>query len=105
MVLNDVFFIGLGGVVADGGLAVSFKPQPAPLRHGVGAVVVDRDAPVITDGLSQLFFAFRLGLGGHTFLDGPAGDWVDALGISALPAATGLFTDTALTVGPFLCHL
>ena len=105
---NDVVFndslIALGGVVADVGLAVGFKPQPAPLCYGVVARVIEGHAPVFPNGFRQLFFALRLGLGGHAFLDGPAGDRVDALGISALPAATGLFTDAALAVGSFLCH-
>ena len=104
VVLDDPL-IALGGVVADVGLAVSFKPQAAPLRCGVVARVIERYAPVFPNGFRQLFFALRLGLGGHTFLDGPAGDRVDALGISALPAAAGLFADAALAVGSFLCHL
>ena len=45
-----------------------------------------------------------MGLGGHAFLDGPAGDRIDALGISALPAATGLYMDAVLAVGSFLYH-
>ena len=94
--------IALGGVVADVWLAVGVKPQPAPLRYGVVARVVEWHAPVFPNGFRQLFFALRLGLGGHAFLDGPTGDWVDALGISALPTATGLFTDAALAVGSFL---
>ena len=101
----DDSFITLGGVVADVGLAVSLKPQAAPLRYGVVAHVIDRNALVFPNGFRQLFLALRLGLGGHTFLDSLAGDWVDALGISALPAAAGLFADAALTVGSFLCHL
>ena len=97
--------IALGGVVADVGLTVSLKPQAAPLRCGVVARVIDRNAPVFPNGFRQLFLALRLGLGGHAFLDGSAGDRVDALGISALPAAAGLFADAALAVGSFLCHL
>ena len=104
VVLDDPL-IALGGVVADVGLAVSFKPQPAPLRYGVVARVIERHAPIFLNGFRQLFFALRLGLGGHTFLNSPAGDRVDALGISALPAAAGLFSDATLAVGPFLCHL
>ena len=104
-VVFDDSFITLGGVVADVGLAVGFKPQAAPLRCGVVARVIERHAPVFPNGFRQLFFALRLGLGGHAFLDGLAGDRVDALGISALPAAAGLFADAALTVGSFLCHL
>lgn len=104
-VVFDDSFITLGGVVADVGLAVSLKPQAAPLRYGVVAHVIDRNALVFPNGFRQLFLALRLGLGGHTFLDSLAGDWVDALGISALPAAAGLFADAALTVGSFLCHL
>ena len=90
VVLDDPL-IALGGVVADVGLAVGFKPQAAPLRCGVVARVIERHAAIFPNGFRQLFFALRLGLGGHTFLDGPAGDRVDALGISALPAAAGLF--------------
>ena len=104
VVFNDPL-IALGGVVADVGLAVSFKPQAAPLRCGVVARVIERHAPVFPNGFRQLFFALRLGLGGHAFLDSPAGDRVDALGISALPAAAGLFSDAALAVGSFLGHL
>ena len=104
-VVFDDPFIALGGVVADVGLAVSFKPQAAPLRCGVVARVIERHAAILPNGFRQLFFALRLGLGGHAFLDGLAGDRVDALGISALPAAAGLFTDAALAVGSFLCHL
>ena len=104
VVFNDPL-IALGGVVADGGLAVGFKPQAAPLRCGVVARVIERHAAVFPNGSRQLFFALRLGLGGHAFLDGSAGDRVDALGISALPAAAGLFTDATLAVGSFLCHL
>ena len=104
VVLDDPF-IALGGVVADVGLTVGFKPQAAPLRCGVVARVVERHAAILSNGFRQLFFALRLGLGGHTFLDGPAADRVDALGISALPAAAGLFADAALAVGSFLCHL
>ena len=106
---DDVVFddplIALGGIVADVGLAVSLKPQAAPLCNSVVARVIDGNAPVFPNGSRQLFFALRLGLGGHAFLDGFAGDRVDALGISALPAAAGLFTDAALAVGSFLCHL
>ena len=106
---NDVVFndplIALGGVVADVGLAVSLKPQAAPLCYGVAARVIERYAPVFPNGFRKLFFALRLGLGGHAFLDGLAGDRVDALGLSALLAATGLFADAALAVGSFLCHL
>ena len=104
VVLDDPF-IALGGVVADVGLAVGFKPQAAPLRYGVVARVIERHAAILPNGFRQLFFALRLRFGGHTFLDGSAGDRVDALSISALPAAAGLFTDAALTVGSFLCHL
>lgn len=104
-VVFDDPFIALGGVVADVGLAVSFKPQAAPLRCGVVARVIDGNAPVFPNGFRQLFLALRLGLVGHAFLDGFAGDRVDALGISALPAAVGLFADAALAVGSFLCHL
>lgn len=50
VVLDDIL-VGLGGVGADHRLAVGFKPQPAPLRHGVVLVVIDRDTPVIPDGL------------------------------------------------------
>ena len=104
VVLDDPL-IALGGVVADVGLTVGFKPQPAPLRCGVVARVIERHAPVFPNSLRQLFLALCLGLGGHAFLDGSAGDRVDALGISALPAAAGLFADAALAVGSFLCHL
>jgi len=104
-VVFDDPFIALGGIVADVGLAVSLKPQAAPLRYSVVSGVMDRHAPVFPNGLRQLFLALCLGLSGHTFLDGLAGDRVDALGISALPAAAGLFADAALTVGSFLCHL
>ena len=104
VVFNDPL-IALGGVVADVGLAVGFKPQAAPLRCGVVARVIERHAAILPNGFRQLFFALRLGLGGHAFLDSPASDRVDALGISALPAAAGLFTDAALAVGSFLCHL
>ena len=104
VVLDDPL-IALGGVVADVGLTVGFKPQAAPLRCGVVARVVERHAAILSNGFRQLFFALRLGLGGHAFLDGPTGDRVDALGISALPAAAGLFADAALAVGSFLCHL
>ena len=104
VVLDDPL-IALGGVVADVGLTVGFKPQAAPFRCGVVARVIERHAAILSNGFCQLFFALRLGLGGHAFLDGSAGDWVDALGISALPAAAGLFADAALAVGPFLCHL
>ena len=104
VVLDDPL-IALGGVVADVGLTVSFKPQAAPLRCGVVARVIERHAAILPNGFRQLFFALRLGLGGHAFLDGSAGDRVDALGISALPAAAGLFADAALAVGSFLCHL
>ena len=104
VVLDDPL-IAFSGVVADVGLTVGFKPQAAPLRCGVVARVIERHAAILPNGFRQLFFAFRLGLGRHTFLDGPAGDRVDALGISALPAAAGLFADAALAVGSFLCHL
>lgn len=104
VVLDDPL-IALGGVVADVGFAVSLKPQATPFRYGVVAGVVERDTAVFPNGFRQLFFALRLGLGGHAFLDGLAGDRVDALGISALPAATWLFADAALAVGSFPCHL
>ena len=106
---DDVMFddplIALGGVIADVGFAVSLKPQAAPLRYGVVAGVIERCATILPNGFRQLLLALRLGLGGHAFLNGPAGDRVDALGVSALPAATGLFTDAALAVGSFLCHI
>lgn len=104
VVLDDPL-IALGGVVADVGLTVGFKPQAAPLRCGVVARVIERHAAILSNGFRQLFFALRMGLGGHAFLDGSAGDRVDALGISALPTTAGLFTDAALAVGSFLCHL
>ena len=94
--------IALGGVVADVGLAVGVKPQPAPLRHGVILVVVHRDAPVVPDGPVQLLLALGLCLGGHAFLDGPAGGGIDPQGVSALPAAVGLSADAALAVCSFL---
>ena len=104
VVFNDPL-IALGSDVADVGLAVGFKPQAAPLRCGVVARVIKRHAAILPNGFRQLFFALRLGLGGHAFGDSPASDRVDALGISALPAAAELFTDAALAVGLFLCHL
>ena len=104
VVLDDPL-ITLGSVVADVGFAVSLKPQAAPLRYGVVTGVVERYATVFPNGFRQLLLALRLSLCGHAFLDSPAGDRVDALGISALPAAAGLFTDAALTVGSFLCHI
>ena len=104
VVFNDPL-IALGSVVADVWLAVSFKPQAAPLRCGVVARVIERHAAILPNGFRQLFFALRLGLGGHAFLDGSASNRVDALGISALPTTAGLFTDAALAVGSFLCHL
>ena len=103
-VVLDHVLIGFGGVGADHGLTVGFKPQPAPPRHGVVLVVVHRYAPVIPDGFRQLFLALGLRPGGHAFLNGAAGVGVDALGVSALPPAVGLFTDTALAVCSFLCH-
>mgnify|MGYP003376686414 CR=1 FL=1 len=103
-VVFDHVLIGLCGVGADHRLAVGFKPQPAPLRYGIVLVVVDRYAPVIPDGLRQFLFALGLRPGGHAFLNGAAGVGVDALGVSALPAAVGLFPDAALTVCSFLCH-
>ena len=103
-VVFDHVLIGLCGVGPDHRLAVGFKPQPAPLRHSIVLVVVHRDAPVVPDGLCQFLFAFGLGPGGHAFLNGAAGDGVDALGISAFPAAVGFLTDAALTVCSFLCH-
>lgn len=105
---NDVVFdgigVGLGGIGADHRLAVSFKPQPAPLRHRVILVVVDGDSPVVPDGPGQFFFALRLGPGGYTFLDRPSGHRVDALGIPTLPAPVGLFPDAALAVCTFFWH-
>ena len=103
-VVFDHVLIGLCGVGPDHQLAVGFKPQPAPLRHGVVLVVVYRDAPVVPDGLCQLLFTFGLRPGGHTFLNGATGAGVDALGVSALPAAVGLSADAALAVCSFLCH-
>ena len=97
-VVFDHVLIGLCGVVTDHRFAVGFKPQPAPLRHGIVLVVVHRNAPVVPDGLCQFLFAFGLRPGGHAFLNGAAGAGVDALGVSALPAAVGLFTDAALAV-------
>ena len=103
VVLNGIG-VGLGGIGADHRLAVSFKPQPAPLRHRVILVVVDGDSSVVPDGPGQFFFALRLGPGGYTFLDSPSGLGVDALGIPSLPAPVGLFPDAALTVCTFLWH-
>ena len=77
VVLNDPL-IALGGVVADVGFAVSPEPQAAPLCHGVVARVIARHALVFPNGFRQ-FFALRLGLGGHAFLDIPAGDRVDTV--------------------------
>ena len=94
-VVFDHVLIGLCGVGPDHQLAVGFKPQPAPLRHGVVSVVVHRDAPVVPDGFRQLLLALGLRPGGHAFLDGAAVLGCDALGVSALPAAVGLFTDAA----------
>ena len=102
--LSDHVLIGLCGVGADHRLAVGFKPQPAPLRHSIVLVVVHRDAPVVPDGLCQFLFAFSLRPGGHAFLNGAAGAGVDALGVSALPAAIGFSADATLTVCSFLCH-
>ena len=103
VVLDDIC-IGFGGVGANHRLAVGLKPQTAPLRHGVILVVIHRDAPVVPDGPVQLLLALSPCLGGHTFLDGPAGDGVDPQGVSALPAAVGLSADAALAVCSFLCH-
>ena len=103
-VVFDHVLIGLCGVGPDHQLAVGFKPQPAPLRHGVVSVVVHRDTPVVPDGFRQLLLALGLRPGRHAFLDGAAGAGVDALGVSALPAAVRLFTDAALAVCSFLCH-
>ena len=105
---NDVVFdgigVGLGGIGADHRLAVSFKPQPAPLRHRVILVVVDGDSPVVPDGPGQFFFALRLGPGRYTFLDRSSGHRVDALGIPPLPVTVGLFPDAALAIRTFLWH-
>ena len=103
VVLDDIR-VGLGGVGADHRLAVGLKPQPAPLRYGVIPVVVHRDAPVVPDGPVQLLLALGPCLGGHAFLNGPAGDGIDPQGLSALPAAIGLSADAALAVCSFLCH-
>ena len=103
-VVFDHVLIGLGGVGPDHGLAVGFKPQPTPLRHRVVLVVVHRDAPIVPDGLCQFLFAFGLRPGRHAFLNGAAGVGVDALSVSALPAAIGLLSDAALAVCSFLCH-
>ena len=103
-VVFDHVLIGLCGVGADHRLAVGFKPQPAPLRYRVVLVVVHRDAPVVPDGFRQLFLALGLRPGGHAFLNGAAGVGIDALSVSALPAAVGLLSDAALAVGSFLCH-
>src|SRR5699024_10306587 len=89
---------------ADHWLAVGFKPQPAPLRYCVVLVVVHRDAPIVPDGLCQLFLALGLRPGRHAFLNGAAGVGVDALSVSALPAAVGLLSNAALAVCSFLCH-
>lgn len=84
MLLDDAF-VGLGGVVADVGFTVGFKPQPTPVRHCIITIVVHWDAPVVPDG--------------------PAGVRVDAHGESSFPTAMGLLADAALAVGSFLCHL
>ena len=103
-VVFDHVLIGLCGVGPDHRLAVGFKPQPAPLRYRVVLVVVHRDAPVVPDGFRQFLFALGLRPGGHAFLNGAAGAGVDALGVSALPAAVGLSADAALAICSFLCH-
>ena len=103
-VVFDHVLIGLGGVGADHRLAVGFKPQPAPLRHSIILVVVHRDTPVVPDGPVQLFLALSPCLGGYAFLNGAAGAGVDALGVSALPAAVGLSADAALAVCSLLCQ-
>jgi len=103
-VVFDHVLIGLGGVGADHRLAVGFKPQPAPLRHSIVLVVVHRDTPVIPDGPVQLLLALSPCFGGYAFLNGAASAGVDALCVSALPAAVGLFTDAALAVCSFFCH-
>ena len=52
MIFDDVL-VRLGDIVADGRLAVSFKPQPASSFHySVVAVVFDGDAPAATDGFT-----------------------------------------------------
>ena len=103
MMLDDVP-VSFRGVVTNVGFAVGFKPQPAPLRHSIVLVVVHRDTPVVPDGPVQLLLALSPCFGGYAFLNGAASAGVDALGVSALPAAVGLFPDAALAVGSFLCH-
>ena len=103
-VVFDHVLIGLCGVGADHRLAVGFKPQPAPLRYGIVLVVVDRNASVIPDGFRQFLFALGLRPGGHAFLNSAAGAGIDALSVSAFPAAVGLSADAALAVCSFLCH-
>ena len=76
-----------------------------PFLGGEGATEIDTNLGHKSNRFRQLFLALRLRFGGHAFLDSLAGDQVDALGISALPTAAGLFTDAALAVGSFLCHL
>ena len=49
MKFNDVP-VCFRGVVTNVGFAVGFKPQPAPLRHRVVPIVIDRDAPVVLNG-------------------------------------------------------
>ena len=103
-VVFDHVLIGLCGVGPDHRLAVGFKPQPAPLRHVVVLVMVHWDAPVVPNGLCQFLFAFGLRPGGHAFLNCAAGVGIDALSVSALPAAVGLLSDAAFAVCSFLCH-
>ena len=53
--------IALGSVVADVGLVLSFKPQPAPLCYGVVARVIEHHVPVFPNGFRQPFLCTPLG--------------------------------------------
>ena len=103
MVLN-VAAVVFGGGVLDSGLAIVLVPEPAPFLHRVLTGFSHINFAAFLNGPGQLLFALFLGFRQHVFVDGLARYWVSACRVTALPAAIGAFSQTALTVCSFLCR-
>lgn len=101
--LNDIL-VASGCIVANIGLCVCFKPQPAPLSHCVIAAMPNLHAPIFREDLLHPRFAFSFGSSREALLNRLSGFWVQSKRKSDLPAAIAPLSKAALSIAPFLFH-
>lgn len=100
----DVALVVRGGGVFDGGFAVVFVPEPAPLGHGVLPGLGHVYLLVFLHGPLQLVLDLALGLAQDAFVDGLSVGGIPARGVLALSAAVLPLADVALAVGALFSH-